>query len=386
VIYYYVESKRIDEVMYLCKSLKLHVLTNKKDIHGNAVNEGLVSTLISNQPRRFKKEIRNIAPSAVILDNDSTSARGQWIARNYKSYLISELQINTRARYFARSKAGFIGNKFFKVMHRLAGITGLLYGVEINMHDFSTKTYLRLLRDRFCFNYKPHTSLPGWYCNKIIVQNDEIKRLYNENNFSHDKVINIGSPHEDYLSELCKNTNNITTDIDVLLFSQPFYLRGFDDWIDEVGDLVDDCYNNGLKLVIKLHPGDDIRKYSLFKDRCAFDTSDGSSQGIVNLLRRSRLIVIKHSTVMIQSLLCRKPIAFINYRNVLPFLDGEIDFLDSMILTRKGDVKSIFDASSVEIESVMEFQEMKLSKIARFDTKSISRLSTLLYDDELVLG
>jgi hypothetical protein len=268
----------------------------------------------------------------------------------------------------------------------LAGITGFLYDVEINMHDFSIKTYLRLIRDRFFFNYKPHTSLPGWYCNKIIVQNDEIKRLYNENNFSKDKVINIGSPHEDYLSELCKNTNNITTDIDVLLFSQPFYLRGFDDWIDEVGDLVDDCYNNGLKLVIKLHPGDDMSKYSLFKDRCTFDTSDGSSQGIVNLLQRSKLIVIKHSTVMIQSLLCRKPIAFINYRNVLPFLDGEIDFLDSMILTREGDVKSIFDASSVEIESVMEFQEMKLSKIARFDTKSISRLSTLLYDDELVLG
>ena len=50
------------------------------------------------------------------------------------------------------------------------------------------------------------------------------------------------------------------------------------------------------------------------------------------------------------------------------------------------DVKSIFDASSDEIESVMEFQDLKLSKIARFDTKSISRLSTLLSDDELVLG
>ena len=89
---------------------------------------------------------------------------------------------------------------------------------------------------------------------------------------------------------------------------------------------------------------------------------------------------------MIQSLLCKKPIAFINYRNVLPFLDGEIDFLSSMILSRQGDVKSISDATAVEIETVMEFQDMKLSKIARFDTKSISRLSTLLSDEGLVHG
>ena len=386
MIYYYVESKRIDEILYVCKSLKLQILTTKKDVHEYSEIKGISSTLISNQPRRFKNEIRKIAPRAVILDNDSTSARGQWIARNYASYLISELQINTRARYIARSKVGFIGNKFFKVMHRLAGITALLYDVEINMHDSSIKTYLRLIRDRFYFDYKPHTTLPGWYCNKIIVQNNEIKKLYNENNFSKDKVMNIGNPHEDYLSELCNDTNNITPDIDILLFSQPFYLRGFDDWMHEVGDLVDDCFNNGLKLVIKLHPGDDIKKYSLFKNRCTLDTSDGSSQGIVNLVKRSRLIVIKHSTVMIQSLLCKKPIAFINYRNVLPFLDGEIDFLDSMILSREGDVKSIFDASSVEIESVMEFQGHKLNKIARFDTKSISRLSTLLSDDGLVRG
>ena len=384
MLYYYVESKRIEEIIYLCKSLKLHVLTTKKDIHGKAVNEGLVSTQISNQPRRFKKEIRNIAPSAVILDNDSTSARGQWIAKNYTSYLISELQINTRARYIARSNSGFIGNKLARVMHRLAGITGLLYDVDIDIHEFTIRTYLRLIRDRVWFDYQPHTALPGWYSNKIIVQNDEIEKLYIENNFSKDKVFNIGNPHEDYYSELCKNTNNTTQDIDVLLFAQPFYLRGFDDWIYEVGDLVDECYNNGLKLVIKLHPRDDIKKYRAFGNKCTLDCSDGSSLGIINLIQRSRLIVIKHSTVMIQSLLCEKPIAFINYRNVLPFLDGEIDFFDIMVLTGKGSVQAIFDATSEEITAVMESQEKKLRRIARFDARSISRLSTLLSDDGLV--
>ena len=84
--------------------------------------------------------------------------------------------------------------------------------------------------------------------------------------------------------------------------------------------------------------------------------------------------------------MCKKPIAFINYRNVLPFLDEKIDFLDSMILRREGDVKSIFDASPIEIETVMKFQDSKLGKIAKFDGKSISRLSTLLNDDGLVHG
>ena len=386
MIYYFVEGKRIEEVLHVCKSLKLHILTTKKHLHEYSVDKGVSSTIVSNQPRRFKNDIRNIAPCAVILENDSISARGQWIAKNYISYLISELDMSTRTRYFARSKAGYIGNTFFKVMHRLTGNTGLLYDVDIDMHDFSIKTFLRLIRDKFYFGYKPHTALPGWYCNKIIVQNNEIKKLYTENNFSKEKVINIGHPHEDYYLELCKNTDNIKPDIDVLLFSQPFYLRGFDEWVHEIGDLVDDCYNNGLKLVIKLHPRDDIEKYSLFKNKCKLDSSGGSSHGVVNLIQRSRLIVIKHSTVIIQALLCKKPIAFINYRNVLPFLDEKIDFLDSMILRREGDVKSIFDASPIEIETVMKFQDSKLGKIAKFDGKSISRLSTLLNDDGLVHG
>ena len=88
--------------------------------------------------------------------------------------------------------------------------------------------------------------------------------------------------------------------------------------------------------------------------------------------------------MLIYALLCKKPLAFLDYRNVRPFLDGEIDFLDSMILRREGDVKSIFEIASMELETVMVFQHKKLNKIARFDSKSISRLSTLLFDDGLV--
>ena len=380
MIYYYAEGKRTEEILYVCKSLKLPILTSKKYIHEYFINKGINSTLLTNKPIQFKKEIKKVAPLVVLLENDATSARGQWIARNYTSYLISGLEINTRARYIARSKAGFMGNKFLKALHQLTGITGLLFDVDIDMHDFSISTYLRLIRDRFYFGYKPHTALSGWYCNKIIVQSDQIKKLYIENKFPINKVINIGSPHEDYYSELCKNTTNITTDIDVLLFSQPFYLRGFKDWLYEVGDLVDDCYNNGLKLVIKLHPRDDVKKYSSFENKCTIDYSDGSSHGIVKLIQRSRLIVIKHSTVMILALLCKKPIAFINYRNVHPFLD-EINFLNCMILNRESNIKSIFDATSKQSETVMKSQDIKLREIARFDTRSISRLSKLLYDD-----
>ena len=143
MIYYYVDGKRIDEILYVCKSLKLQILTTKKYVHEYSVNKGVSSTLISNKPKLFKNDMRNIAPCAVILDNDSTSARGQWIARNYTSYLISELEISTRARYIAKAKVGFTGNKFFKFMHRLAGITCLLYDVEICLYSLTCVCILR---------------------------------------------------------------------------------------------------------------------------------------------------------------------------------------------------------------------------------------------------
>ena len=269
-------------------------------------------------------------------------------------------------------------------MHKVGGFSGLLYNVDINLHNCSIKIFLRLLRDRLFLNYKPHTALPGWYCNKVIVQSDEIKKLYLENDFSKEKVINIGVHSEDYYLEKCTNHNNIEPSIDVLLFSQPFYLRGFDSWIDEVGDLVNDCYNNGLNLVIKLHPGDIVEKYDKFKNKCEIIFSDGSSTTIIDLIQRSKLVVIKHSTVIIQSLLCKKPIAFINYRNMKPYVDNRQNFLDIMILNQENNIKSIYDNIHLAHDLIMTHQEEKLRKIARFDHGSISRFANLLKEDGLI--
>ncbi len=384
MVYYYVEGKRIDEIFYVCRSLNIQLLTTKKSIHEHALRSGLNSTIINKEPIRFKAEITKIRPGAVLLNNDQLSARGQWIAKKYTSYLIDDLTINTRERYIARKNAGFIGSRFCKVMHRIGGITCLLYDEEIDMHDCSIKTYFRLMRDRLFLGYKAYTALPGWFCNKVIVQNNEIRQLYLENNFPEENILDIGNPYENYYSDLCNNAKNIEPDIDVLFFSQPYYLRGFDNWLDEIGGLVDDCFKNGLKLVIKLHPRDLIEKYEPFKDRSTINYSEGDANNIVNLIQRSRLIVLKYSTVIIQSLLCKKPVAYINYRGVKPYIDSKGDFLESMVLSENNNIKSVFDTISNDDGPVMKHQEKRLEKIARFDNGSISRLSSLLAGDGLL--
>ena len=68
MIYYFTEGKRVDELLYVCKSLELHILTTKKAIHEYSEIKGISSTLISNNPRRFKNEIRKISPSSNIRD------------------------------------------------------------------------------------------------------------------------------------------------------------------------------------------------------------------------------------------------------------------------------------------------------------------------------
>ncbi len=384
MVYYYVEGKRINEILFVCKSLKLPVITTNKKAHEYYLSKGISSTLINRSPKQFKATIKDIGPDMVLLNNDHVSSHGNWIARNYATYVIFDLTINTRERYIARKDVGFIGSGLCKVMHRIAGITCRFFDKEIDMHDCSIKTYLRLIRDKLLLGYKPQTALPGWYCDKVIVQNDDIRRVYLENNFSEEKVLNIGNPFEDYYSELCNNDKNIEPDIDVLFFSQPYYLRGFDSWLDEIGGLVDDCFKNSLKLVIKLHPRDLIEKYEPFKDRCTINCSDGDAHNIVNLIQRSRLIVIKYSTVIIQSLLCKKPIAYINYRGVKPYIDSKGDFLESMVLSENNNIKSVFDTISNDDGPVMKHQEKRLKKIARFDNGSISRLSSLLAGDGLL--
>ena len=107
-----------------------------------------------------------------------------------------------------------------------------------------------------------------------------------------------------------------------------------------MADLVDDCYKNGLKLVIKIHPRDELERYHRFSSKCQLNASGGDTAQNFELIRRSKLVVTKHSTVSILALLAKKPIAFINYRNVLPFLNENIDFPESMILkNKKGTLK-----------------------------------------------
>jgi len=371
----------MEEIFFVCNALKLHVITINKSVHAYFVKNGISSTIISKKPTQFKTEFTNIRPSAVLLDNDHLSGRGQWVAKKYPSYLICDLNIISEDKYIKRKDAGFVGSRLWKVLHRIAGITCQLYEAEIDMHDCSIKTFFRIIRDRILLGYKSTKALPGWYCDKVIVQNSESEKIYIENNFPKDRLFNIGSPYEDYYLELCNSTKVIAPDIDVLFFSQPIYLGKFDSWMDEVSDLVNDCYSNSLKLVIKLHPRDIIEKYEPFKDRCEIVISDGASHTIVNLIQRARLIVVKSSTVIIQSLLCKKPIAYINYRNVIPFTNMKKTFLKRMVLTPKNNIQLINDTISLDYDFIMKHQTEMLGKIARFDNGSISRLSEILAED-----
>lgn len=377
-IYFYVEGKYIKEIFSVCKSLGINILTTDKDTHQHFLNRGVLSKYLNKSPKLFKKMIIDINPKLIILNNDNISSRQHWIAKNFKTLLIFEFQIDTRHRFKIRKSFGFIGSKTAKFLHKLLGITGLLYGNQIDIHDTSLKTYIRLIRDRLFFDYRPISALPGWHCDKVIVQNEEIRKLCLENNFLKKKLINIGSPYEDYYLKICKMKKNIKQDIDILLFSQPFYLRGFDEWLKEVEELVEDCHKNKFKLTIKLHPRDDPDRYSSFKSKCQIIYSDGSPDTIVNLIQRSYAIVLKHSTVMILSLLCNRPIIFINYKGVSPFLDNKIDFLPSMVLSKKNDIKSIRDNIYKNYELIMEHQKNKLKKIGKFDNNSLSRFSDLI--------
>ena len=93
MIYYYVEGKRIDEILFLCKKLNLHIITTNEAVHECSINSGVKSTAINKEPYKFKSEIRRLKPSAVILNNDHLSAHGQWIEIIKHTYFSTSLLI-----------------------------------------------------------------------------------------------------------------------------------------------------------------------------------------------------------------------------------------------------------------------------------------------------
>ena len=386
-VYILVEHEgRTDEIVFLCRSLGIIPLSYKDHITLILENEGLEVRQISRKAQKYKSEIKKLGSKCVLLFSDTSSAYANYLARNsYSIVLFSRSLTSSNKSYYnslasKTSDCGCIINR----LHQMFGFTEKLYGNEIfgyltcRAYDFLKHVYYKIM-----FGFRTgYAGLPGLYARKVIVPTQEIKDIYLDHSFNDNNVIVTGSFFEDLYSESYKkyNTQYKSNEIDVLFFSQPMYIRSKENWIAEVEALVDDCYSQGLNITILLHPRDDYHYYQHLEGKAKLVSGRRSLSENIQFALKSKLVVIKSSTTHLIPLVCNVPVAYLNYKGILPFCDVMDSFSHNMILMKDNMLNHVFKSLSKDSEKIVKKQREYLKTIGIFDGNSTKRIREFISD------
>ena len=146
---------------------------------------------------------------------------------------------------------------------------------------------------------------------------------------------------------------------EVVFFTQPFnkYSWEKDFWIQEIKSFVSDCEKNGISFVLALHPRDDASFYKKYVNHNYILDVDTPFEEKVLLIRSSKLVVVKSSTIINTILALRKPIAYINYASFFPHANMIDIFNKEMIMYKNNNVADILKYTSENFTDVINHQE-----------------------------
>jgi len=332
---------------------------------------GIKSLKVPSNYILFCMRVKKLDVHLFILFTDTLSPHAQWLQRKYKTILINDEAIDKDSFYYlTQSNSKTPSNPFYIILFNIFGLYGVLYDKKLEQVPRRINDVIRYVFYKLFYGFKFNKILPGFFSDIVLLPREELINIYQENGFDEKKLKLINSPYIAYLSDLAGQHSPVKKDIDVLLFSQPlYYYVGGENWLDEVENLVNDCNNHGKKLVILLHPRDDLSMYEIFSDRCEICFNNNIRSDLENLkyVVRSNLVVVKSSTIRIMPLIFKIPVAFINYYNVTVPVNSCIkdSYHSDLILESLGDIKILLERIEQNQLDYIEIQNtyLELKKV-----------------------
>jgi hypothetical protein len=348
-IYFYIDKVQfLSEAVYLCKKLNIVPLVKDKVIFDALYKMGVRSTKVSNYFILFYFQVIRLDVQLIFLTSDTLSPYAQLLQRKFKAITLNDIPFDFGSEYYQnRSHDLCPCNIFFKILFFIFNLKSESYGRRVHMLPCRLNDVVRYVVYKIFYGFRFKKDLQGFFSDIVLLPREEMRDVYLDNGFDREKLRVVDSPTLSYLSNLKKECNPINKDIDVLLVSQPLYRYdvGFQ-WLEEVSNLVIDCDNSKLKLYILLHPRDDPDKYSVFASKCIIVDSQKVRSSVENLkyIKRSKLVVIKSSSMRILPYINKTPVAYINYCNVNT-LNSTLrqEYHPDLILESLGDIASVFD-------------------------------------------
>jgi len=366
----FIESPRfLQHSLYLSKGTSIKIVTTSNSVYEALHLETDSLYFLSKEKltdlMSIKKKIRRLSLDHIILFSDSTPI-SYWIQRNFITTMIFDDSIFSRdAFYYKMLFMAFSGNCNFmeNLLGRFFGPNAEIDGTSYKAILCKTGSLIHFIKDRLFFGYKEiFVDLPGRYSTHIAVGNKNIRDLYLRVGVSPETISISGSLEYDIVRsniQLVKDSGSRSKRPEVVFFTQPFnkYSWGEKFWQQEVKSFVDDCKKNGVSFVLSLHPRDDISFYEKYVDgNCILD-SDASYEEKVLLVKSSKLVVVKSSSIINVPLALRKPIAYINYASFFPHSNMLNLFRKEMIIYKNNNIVDVLQYVDKDCENIANLQE-----------------------------
>lgn len=324
--------------------------------------------------------IKNIVKSKELLSKliDIVKSNKKYYAifNNNKGFLLDQIFICLCHYYFSKkiltnnsikivfssNDGNYFANGYF--------INANLMGIESVMlhHGFSSRLHLKAISQ------------------KVIMWSKSEISYFNNNGFATERLLPYGLPRFDIVANYKLNDNLNLSQLYGLGHGSKlcFFYTMHDNtthfqfskiYTDEINSIVPVLYKKGIHLFIRAHPNDNLEDYSkVFSQEVQkVVTILPSEFPLVDLIKQMDICVLNFSVSLIEAMICRVPIIFVNYNN---YWDRIGTFLNTNSLYRGCEVKQKFMLVQI-IEQILNdrtFRDNLISRQNKFVKENIFNL------------
>jgi hypothetical protein len=162
----------------------------------------------------------------------------------------------------------------------------------------------------------------GGFCDLVFLQGGWERDLHISNAVPRSKICVTGVPSADFVVKKVREgvkdfgVKSYPYNCDLLFFSQPLYQYAeYHDYLKELTQVVNKCDQLNLRMIIKLHPRDDIEVYKKFSsEKCLLiqHNKERSYAENIALINTAKVVMGKGSTSLLAPLLMGKPVIFLD--------------------------------------------------------------------------
>ena len=357
------------------------VLTCETEVVYACKSKGIAVLLAPENPIKFKKFLRKISVPLFVLAGDQYHGRDNYIARNYNSIFVQGVSWNSK-EFFERA-ALLKDNFIYLFIYKFIGLTVTLFNTEKNPYNCSIKGLLYAFKDKVIWGLRNDNYLHGGFSDLIFLQGDWEKDIYIKNLFPSSKLRVTGSIVADSilmdLDIFSKKTFNNTPSCDLLFISQPLYkYPEYQGYLNELEQVVRKCNELNIKMIIKLHPRDNIEVFERFEsNKCQLirHSKDRKNEENICLIKKAKVVMGKGSTAILIPLLIGKPVIFLDIKES-PIVHFKYYIQLKFLLKDIVDFEDMYaNASSSDNElKIKDHQNKILAKHGFYDGKNWQRI------------